>query len=251
MVMGAEDFTARPKLQLKENSSGLLDVANFLRDKLAWHQQIVWDPGITMRAKVVAAMLLHDLDPDRGGAYPSQLTMSRRAGCGVRTIQKALDELCAGGFLEVEVLRGRGRTNLYRALKKASPGAGYRDKNTSPGSPFAPENPHRAARFEAQKANSGAAKRERGYAQTLIENPIERCARTWFAADWVREAFIKRLGEPFVGAWLDGSEWDESRSAIIPRTALAYQRLNQEVPIRWLTERGLTLINPATGVGRA
>lgn len=92
-----------------------LDPENFVAEKLAWHQRIASDPEISLQAKAVAGFILHDLNPSEGGAWRGQESMATSLGVSPRQLRRLLDELKAADYLEVEVRRGRSRTNICRA----------------------------------------------------------------------------------------------------------------------------------------
>ena len=92
-----------------------LDPENFGAGKLAWHQRIASDPKISLPAKAVAGFILHDLNPCEGGAWRGQESMAASLGVSPRQLRRLLEELQAADYLEVEVRRGRGRTNICRA----------------------------------------------------------------------------------------------------------------------------------------
>ncbi|AYG94940.1 hypothetical protein D8I30_06910 [Brevundimonas naejangsanensis] len=91
--------------------SRLLDLEHFVAEKLAWHQRIACDPTVSLSAKVVAGFILHDLYASQGGAWRGQ---ERTAGLGVsaRQLRRLLEEFEAASYLQVEVRKGRGRTNI-------------------------------------------------------------------------------------------------------------------------------------------
>src|SRR5690606_9716529 len=92
-----------------------LDPENFVAEKLAWHQRIASDPKISLPAKAVAGFILHDLNPGKGGAWRGQESMATSLGVSPRQLRRLLEELQTADYLEVEVRRGRGRTNICRA----------------------------------------------------------------------------------------------------------------------------------------
>lgn len=94
-----------------------LDPDNFVADKLAWHQQIAMDPKLSMSAKAVAGLILHDLNGDRGGAWRGQKSMAACLGVCERQLRRLLNELAKSFYLQIEGANGRGRTNIYRATR--------------------------------------------------------------------------------------------------------------------------------------
>lgn len=94
-----------------------LDLENFVADKLAWHQQVATDPKLSLSAKAVAGLILHDLNADRGGAWRGQDSMASKLGVSVRQLRRLLKELEEASYLQVEVRSGCGRTNICRATR--------------------------------------------------------------------------------------------------------------------------------------
>jgi hypothetical protein len=92
-----------------------LDPENFVAEKLAWHQRIASDPKISLQAKAVAGFILHDLKPCVGGAWRGQESMATSLGVSPRQLRRLLEELKTVNYLEIEVRKGRGRTNICRA----------------------------------------------------------------------------------------------------------------------------------------
>ena len=92
-----------------------LDLDNFTAEKLAWHQLVSATPGLSLPAKAVAGLLLHDLNPLQGGAWRGQDSMSELLGVSERQLRRLLSELEKAGFLDIEIQKGRGRTNRYFA----------------------------------------------------------------------------------------------------------------------------------------
>jgi predicted ArsR family transcriptional regulator len=95
--------------------SRLLDPENFVAEKLAWHQRIASDPTVSLSAKAVAGFILHDLNASEGGAWRGQESMAAGLGVSERQLRRLLEELEAASYLQGEVRRGRGRTNICRA----------------------------------------------------------------------------------------------------------------------------------------
>lgn len=93
-----------------------LDPARFTAEKLLWQRLVLQDPSINAFAKVLAAFLTHSLNEKRGGAWMSQPELASRLGVDVRTIRRATADLVEAKWLTVTVSKGRGRSNVYRAI---------------------------------------------------------------------------------------------------------------------------------------
>jgi hypothetical protein len=100
--------------------SRLLDHDRFHTEKLAWQHQVMSDARLGAFAKLLGAFVMHYLDDRKGGSWASQPFLAERLGVDVRTIRRATAELVSLGHLVVEVSRGRGKANFYRALLKES-----------------------------------------------------------------------------------------------------------------------------------
>lgn len=100
--------------------SRLLDPARFNAEKLLWQRLVLQDPSLNAFAKVLAAFLTHYLNERRGGAWLSQPELARRLGVDVRTIRRATADLVEARWLTVTVSKGRGRSNVYRAILDAT-----------------------------------------------------------------------------------------------------------------------------------
>lgn len=117
-----------------------LDIENFTAEKLAWHQLISATPGLSLPAKAVAGLLLHDLNPLQGGAWRGQDSMSELLGVSERQLRRVLSELQKAGFLDIEIQKGRGRTKRYFAtvptgIELIRPKASERSENASESRP--------------------------------------------------------------------------------------------------------------------
>ncbi|WP_212710202.1 helix-turn-helix domain-containing protein [Rhodobacter sp. JA431] len=82
------------------------------------------DAGLSDAAKVLAAALCDDFaHHETGFCNPSLETLAEAVGKSVRTVQRALAELRAAGWIEVSEAHGRGRCNEFGFLKGANPDA--------------------------------------------------------------------------------------------------------------------------------
>lgn len=162
---------------MKVVGEGLVDVAEFLRDKLAWHLQVMCDGRLTSSAKILASLLLHDLNCKYDGfawrAQSGDDGLAARAGVTTRTIQSGVKELCDAGHLERVVARGRGRSNRYRALlKNTKCASGEGAENTKLASGNEAENTKSASGIGLENTKLASEKHEATFAQTLLRNPL-------------------------------------------------------------------------------
>lgn len=93
-----------------------LDPAKFTAEKLSWQRLVLQDPSLNAFAKVLAAFLMHSLHEKRGAAWMSQTELAANLGVDVRTIRRATADLVVARWLVVTVSKGRGRSNVYRAI---------------------------------------------------------------------------------------------------------------------------------------
>lgn len=94
-----------------------LDPENFCAEKLAWHKRIMRDPAVSRSAKSVVSLLVHDLNPCVGGAWRGQDSMAASLGLSDRQLRRLLKQLETAAYLQIEVRKGRSRTNIYRASR--------------------------------------------------------------------------------------------------------------------------------------
>ncbi len=93
--------------------SRLLDVHNFVGDKLRWQEMLLVDVRLTILARVIGAILTHDLRADRGAAWRAQANIAIALGVSLSSVRRGLAELSRAGYLAVRKSRGRGRTQQY------------------------------------------------------------------------------------------------------------------------------------------
>ncbi|KQY66788.1 MULTISPECIES: helix-turn-helix domain-containing protein [unclassified Brevundimonas] len=96
--------------------SRLLDVHNFVGDKLRWQTQVLLDVALSASARTVGCLIAHDLNVERGAAWRAQENMAVALGLSLSTIRRGIGELRRAGHLSVRRSRGRGRTQNYVAM---------------------------------------------------------------------------------------------------------------------------------------
>ncbi|MNQ17533.1 hypothetical protein D3C85_305490 [compost metagenome] len=82
-----------------------LDPDAFVAGKLAWHERLTKDPGLSLQAKAVAGLILHDLNASEGGAWRGQTSMAAVLGVSDRQLRRLLNELQQAGYLTIDVRR--------------------------------------------------------------------------------------------------------------------------------------------------
>ncbi|MBD3837720.1 hypothetical protein [Brevundimonas sp.] len=230
-----------------------LDSENFVAEKLAWHQRIMHDPAVCRSAKSVASLLLHDLNPSEGGAWRGQDSMAASLGLSGRQLRRLLKQLETAGYLQIEVRKGRSRTNIYRATlpdeaaeaveKRTSTTDQPREKRTS------------AAAQTPKNRTSTSRKPDTGVRQFLYE-PISRFragesrrpnggattpARVVpFAQADIRQAVVQIAGEDAAVSYLDRASWEPNERRILCTSPMAFTRLKDLVG-QPLAARGVSI----------
>ena len=242
--------------------SRLLDLQNFVAEKLAWHQSIASDPTISLSAKAVAGFILHDLNVSQGGAWRGQASMAAGLGVSERQLRRLLDELEAASYLQVEVRKGRGRTNIYRATVPDHQ-VDTPQKRTST-TDQATENRTQVATETQKKRTSATRKPDIGVRQFLYD-PIRRfpplesrrpsggegtLARVGpFAQSDIREAVIRIAGEGATVSYLDPAAWDADSNRIVCTSSTGFARLLDLVG-RPLAAKGVSIALQPRDAGR-
>jgi hypothetical protein len=98
--------------------SRLLDVHNFIGDKLRWQQQVLEDHNLSPAARVVGARLMHDLNVSRRGAWRSREAIAGLLGIHLKTVRRGMADLASNGHLAMTPSKGRGKSIVYEALIK-------------------------------------------------------------------------------------------------------------------------------------
>ncbi len=218
--------------------SRLLDLENFVAEKLAWHQRIASDPTVSLSAKAVAGFILHDLNVSEGGAWRGQDSMAAGLGVSARQLRRLLDELEAASYLQVEVRKGRGRTNICRATlpderavaseNRTSTAAQTVEKRTS-------------ATVQTPKNRTSASRKpDMGDRQSLYDStrrlPTPEGRRSGsgnrplaqvdpFADADIRATVIRLAGEEATVSYLDPATWDADNNRIVCASPMGFGRL--------------------------
>jgi DNA-binding transcriptional ArsR family regulator len=218
--------------------SRLLDLEHFVAEKLAWHQRIVTDATLSVGAKAVAGLLLHDLNGAAGGAWRGQESMAASLGQSDRQLRRHLADLQEAGYLEIDVRKWRSRTNIYRAMV---PGlvAEAAEKRTP------------ATAQMAKNRTSETRKPDMGVRQFLY-NPIRKFSapaprakvpsiRSRFPCSDLRQLVVSLGGEGAAASYLDQASWDPVGNRILCASDTALRRLT-ELAGRLLRERGVSIV---------
>ncbi|GAA0770977.1 hypothetical protein GCM10010203_47320 [Actinomadura yumaensis] len=235
---------------------------NFIAEKLAWHQRIASDPKISLQAKAVAGLILHDLNPREGGAWRGQESMATSLGVSPRQLRRLLDELQTADYLEVEVRRGRGRTNICRATVPDEAAEAPQSRTSATDQPL--EKRTRATAQTPEKRTSATRKPVTGDRQYLYE-PIKRFraaesrrpkggagtpARVVpFAQADIRRVVVQIAGEGAAVSYLDHAKWEPDDRRILCTSPTAFARLKDLVG-RPLATRGVSISLKPCGARR-
>lgn len=217
-----------------------LDPENFTAEKLAWHQLVSATPGLSLPAKAVAGLILHDLNPLQGGAWRGQDSMSELLGVSERQLRRLLSELQKAGFLDIEIQKGRGRTNRYFATvptgielfrPKASgctqkapqtgtenrtPASSYRAKNRTPMTKK-PDMDGRQYLYKPIKDSRAS----------LRPSPKPTPVAASFPNPDIRREVLALIGPEKTASYLDSAIWDSVSRMIITPHAYGADRLRE------------------------
>lgn len=226
---------------------------NFVAEKLAWHQRIASDPKISLQAKAVAGFILHDLNLCEGGAWRGQESMATSLGVSPRQLRRLLEELQNADYLEVEVRRGRGRTNICRATVPDE--AAEAPQNRPSATDQTREKRTQATAQTPEKRTSATRKPVTGDRQYLYEpNTRFRAAENRrpdggagtpaqlipFAQTDIRQAVVQIAGEGAAVSYLDHAKWEPDERRILCTSPTAFARLKDLVG-RPLAARGVSI----------
>lgn len=228
--------------------SRLLDPENFVAEKLAWHQRIASDPTVSLSAKAVAGFILHDLNASEGGAWRGQASMAAGLGVSERQLRRLLDELEAASYLQVEVRKGRGRTNICRATLPEER-AVVSENRTSTTAQAVEKRP--SATVKTPKNRTSASRKPDMDVRQYLYDPIRRfptpprpastlASVVPFQCPEIRDAVVEVAGELAAISYLDQAVWDPEGRRILCRSTLASSRL-QDLAGRHLACRGISI----------
>lgn len=230
-----------------------LDPENFVAEKLAWHQRIASYPKISLQAKAVAGFILHDLNPCEGGAWRGQESMATSLGVSPRQLRRLLDELKIANYLEIEVRKGRGRTNICRATlpgeaaetpQQRSSVNAQASANRSPASAQTPKNRTSATRkpvIDDRQYLYDPIKRFRAAANRWPDGDTGTPTRAAsFVQAHIRQTVVLIAGEGAAVSYLDRARWEPDSQRIVCTSPTAFARLKDLVG-RPLAERGVPI----------
>jgi hypothetical protein len=121
----------------------------FTRDLFAWLSQVHADQALHPAAFKLAYAISQYVNRKHGKAWPSQATLAKAMGITDRAVRDLVDRLRTNGHLQVDVHRGRHKTNVYRlAIKPDAGNAGGTDEEK-------PEADFRFSEQENRKSASG------------------------------------------------------------------------------------------------
>lgn len=226
----------------------LLDLENFVAEKLTWHQRIASDPTVSLSAKAVAGFILHDLNASQGGAWRGQESMAAGLGVSARQLRRLLDELEAASYLQVEVRKGRGRTNICRATLPNERVAASENRTSTAAQTVERRT---SATVQTPKNRTLVSRKPDMDVRQYLYDPIRRNPApprpapkpadvVPFPCSEIREAVVEVAGELATISYLDQAAWDPDSQRILCRSTLASSRL-QDLAGRHLACRGITI----------
>lgn len=228
-----------------------LDLENFTAEKLAWHQLVSATPSLSLPAKAVAGLLLHDLNPLQGGAWRGQDSMSELLGVSERQLRRLLSELEKAGFLDIEIQKGRGRTNRYFAtvptgIELFRPKSSEADeKATDRGVEMRTS----ASSYPVKYRTPMTKKPDMGVRQYLYKpikdsrtplspSPKPTPVTVRFPNPDIRREVLALIGPEKTASYLDSAIWDPASRMIITPHAYGAERLREFVG-RYLTRESI------------
>lgn len=222
--------------------SRLLDLENFVAEKLAWHQRIASDPTVSLSAKAVAGFILHDLNASEGGAWRGQESMAASLGVSARQLRRLLEELEVASYLQVEVRKGRGRTNICRATLPDDV-AVVSEKRTSTAAQTVEK--RKSATVQTRKNRTSASRKPDMDDRQFLYDPIRRfpppegrrsgrgnrplAQVAHFEQADIRAAVIRLAGEGATVSYLDPATWDPDNNRIVCASSIGFGRLRDLV----------------------
>lgn len=211
-----------------------LDPGAFVAGKLAWHERLTKDPGLSLPAKAVAGLILHDLNASEGGAWRGQTSMAAVLGVSDRQLRRLLNELQQAGYLTVAVRRGRGRTNICVA---ALPGDAQDANEKRSSAADLPSEKRTLTSAQPPENRTSASQKADGDVRQYHYEPIRRSSaasggafggpssRATFANPEIRNWVVALAGEGAAKSYLDPSTWDAKRKRIVCATSTGAARL--------------------------
>ena len=241
--------------------SRLLDVHNFVADKLRWQLQVLLDASLSANARMVGSLIAHDLNVERGAAWRAQENMAIALGVHLSSIRRGVAELAKSGHLSIRRSRGRGRSQHYAALildaAEAHDGidraiaarrAQASDQSSEKVSPANIDDAEKVSPANIDTAEKVSPATEKGIAgeHQYLEEPFippsppsrtNRVRAAWgeppkpagqFPSKAVRIAVVGRLGEGGAVSWLDAQAWDADAKTIVTRLGIQAEKLRSE-----------------------
>lgn len=211
-----------------------LDPDAFVAGKLAWHERLTKDPSLSLPAKAVAGLILHDLNASEGGAWRGQTSMAAVLGVSDRQLRRLLNELQQAGYLTVAVRRGRGRTNICVA---ALPGDAQDANEKRSSAADLPSEKRTLTSAQPPENRTSASQKADADVRQYHYEPIRRSSaasggasggpssRATFANPEIRNWVVALAGEGAAKSYLDPSTWDAKRKRIVCATSTGAARL--------------------------
>lgn len=219
-----------------------LDPENFDAEKFAWHQRIMHDPAVSPAAKSVVGLLMHDLNPCVGGAWRSQDSIAASLGLSDRQVRRLLKKLETAAYLEIEVRKGRSRTNIYRATLPDEAAEALK-KRTSATDQI--EEKRTSAAVQTPKNRTSTSRKPDTGVRRFLYEPINRFRAAEsrrpdggvgtparlipFAQADIRQAVVQIAGEGAAVSYLDRARWEPDERRILCTSPIAFTRLTNLV----------------------
>ncbi|MBU2230748.1 MAG: hypothetical protein KKG69_05675 [Alphaproteobacteria bacterium] len=179
--------------------------------------------------------------------------MATSLGVSPRQLRRLLEELKTANYIEIEVRKGRGRTNICRAI--LPDGAAEAPQNRSSAPDQTPEKRPQATAQTPEKRTSATRKPVTGDRQYLYDSINRfRAAESRrpdggagtparlipFSQADIRQAVVQIAGEGAAVSYLDHARWEPDEQRILCTSPTAFARLKDLVG-RPLATRGVSI----------
>ena len=226
--------------------------ATFHRDKLCWHEHVIADARLVPMAKLVAGIILHDLNARSGQAWRSQAGIAMTLRCTVRTVQNAISQLVWAGYLQVLAGRGPSNSNRYIAVvPHPDRGGEPAIVITKAASSVSQELPNAVSPKPVENANVDSRGDETSFALVSSNRPLDKTlsasdpavalveaaagqgrngAGVCTSPSQLRQFALRIVGsEAWIISYFDPCTLDADRRELVPLTETARQKLTETI----------------------
>lgn len=233
-------------------------------ERFRWEDRVTENTTLSNAANRVASYLSRKFFFVSDGVYMAQETLAKALRIHVRTVQRAINQLVAAGFLAVKTFRGRSNANFYSFVRETSdrtktvdqiPAENAAVSSQKHGVDAVPTNanstisPIAPTALTASRPNSiqdkhwiparfrRASSPSRESGSRRLSGPVaER-----FAESEVRSALSRVMGEASVRSYLDPAAWRMHDRTVVCGFELAAHRLAERAE-RALSQLGVSVV---------